>query len=459
METRDIAILNTSQVRALTTAAVSALTTDQIQALTTADIAMLHTEQVLALTTDQVVALTTAQIHAITAGGIAALTTDQVAALETSDIAILTSVQAVALTTAQVATLRTDQVLALGTSNVQSLSTDQITALTTDAISVLATTQIAALGTFQIEALTSSQVAVLTTVQIPHLRVSTPVILDLNGDGVQTLSITSGVRFDMFANGLATPTGWVSSGDGLLVMDRNQDGRINDGSELFGSATTLANGRQALDGYAALRELDGNQDGVIDHDDVAFSELRVWVDSNSSGTTEEGELHTLESLQITKIATQATVAISENHDNVVGLTSTYETADGNTHAAADVWFLADTSQSSNTLASDPLPTIPPASAANLSSRVSSLAQTIGAFSRDDALRQSTDTSSTPTAMATAKSTLASSATLVSMVDAMQRFDADGKAVSPLASPVATLGGSKTLPGLPDTGTGVLASPA
>jgi hypothetical protein len=69
-------------------------------------------------------------------------------------------------------------------------------------------------------------------------------------------TIAAGVKFDLFADGNSVRTGWVSSGDGLLVLDRNADGQVNDGSELFGSSTTLASGERAADGYVALRELD-----------------------------------------------------------------------------------------------------------------------------------------------------------------------------------------------------------
>ena len=66
-----------------------------------------------------------------------------------------------------------------------------------------------------------------------------------DGDGVQTLGLEAGVQFDVRTSGLPMQTGWVSAQDGLLVMDRNADGSINDGSELFGSATTLADGSKA----------------------------------------------------------------------------------------------------------------------------------------------------------------------------------------------------------------------
>ena len=88
-----------------------------------------------------------------------------------------------------------------------------------------------------------------------------PIILDLDGDGVETVGVKDGAYFDHDGNGFAEQTGWASSHDGLLVMDRNGDGIINGGKELFGNETLLANGAKAANGFQALAELDSNHDG------------------------------------------------------------------------------------------------------------------------------------------------------------------------------------------------------
>jgi hypothetical protein len=113
---------------------------------------------------------------------------------------------------------------------------------------------------------------------------------------------------------------------------------INDGGELFGYGTTLANGSKAGTGYAALTELDTNGDGVVDAKDSAYADLRVWVDGNADGVSQSDELKSLDSLGITKLNLDVTKDVSLNNGNFVGLTSTYETADGASHTAADVWF-------------------------------------------------------------------------------------------------------------------------
>lgn len=135
-----------------------------------------------------------------------------------------------------------------------------------------------------------------TTVGISYVTDTSPLILDLNGDGLQTVDAAHGAAFDLAANGHTVKTGWVAKGDGLLALDLNHNGVIDSGAELFGNATTLANGNKAVDGWQALATLDTNGDGVIDAKDAQFADLRVWVDANGNGHTDAGELMTLAAL-------------------------------------------------------------------------------------------------------------------------------------------------------------------
>jgi hypothetical protein len=224
---------------------------------------------------------------------------------------------------------------------IKALETRDLAVLSTSAIQGLNTTQISALTASQVCALTTTQYAALTTTQIGSLAMATPIVLDLNGDGINTLSVKAGVKFDILANGSSIQTGWVAPQDGLLVADRNQDGVINDGSELFGSSTLLNDGTKALDGYQALAQFDSNSDGVVNRQDTDFNKLSVWTDRNSDGATETGELKTLAELGITQLSVQAEEVRESNAGNLVGLKSTYQTADGNQHASADVWFVVD----------------------------------------------------------------------------------------------------------------------
>jgi hypothetical protein len=167
----------------------------------------------------------------------------------------------------------------------------------------------------------------------------TPLVLDLNGNGIETQSITGGVEFDLYGTGQKVNTGWISGGDGLLVMDRNGDGQITSGQELFGEATQLSDGSQAETGYQALSDLDSNVDGVINQNDAAFNKLQVWVDGNSDGVSQSEELFKLEQLGITQLDLDAQTSMAQNNGNIVGLTSSYQTTDGQNHDMADVWFL------------------------------------------------------------------------------------------------------------------------
>ena len=168
--------------------------------------------------------------------------------------------------------------------------------------------------------------------------ISSPMILDLDGDGVETLGVESGVRFDIDADGDKDKTGWVGADDGLLVRDINNDGIINDASELFGEETIKNDGSKASDGYDALAELDSINDGVINALDEQFDELRVWKDSNSDGITQEGELLSLEEANVSEISLGYTQSDRVDNGNIIGLEGTYKDNEGNEKEMADVWF-------------------------------------------------------------------------------------------------------------------------
>jgi hypothetical protein len=258
------------------------------------------------LSTDDIAALTTAQVHALTTDQIVALTTDQIHALSTTDMTVLTNNEVVAMTTDQLAALSMAQISALSTAQTQGLSADQVAAISS---------------------------------------VATPLVLDLNGDGIQTVGIDHGVQFDLTASGHASNVGWVAPTDGFLALDVNHNGLIDNGSELFGSATRLPDGSLAKDGFQALAALDSNHDGIINAQDAQFKNLTVWTDTNQDGVSQPGELHSLASLGIVQInLNPAQVSITQN-GNWIGLESSFVTADGHSHAMADVWLQMSQGQS------------------------------------------------------------------------------------------------------------------
>ncbi len=132
--------------------------------------------------------------------------------------------------------------------------------------------------------------------------VSDPLVLDLDGTGFDILSSINGVYFDEDAIGLAEKTGWIGRGDALLALDINEDGLINDGSELFGDSMSLPDGTKAQSGFEALQQYDSNGDGVIDQDDEFFDRLRIWNDKNHEGISLEDELYSTSDLGISSIS-------------------------------------------------------------------------------------------------------------------------------------------------------------
>lgn len=135
-----------------------------------------------------------------------------------------------------------------------------------------------------------------------------PLMLDLNGDGLATTNLDqSDVYFDLDSNGFAERTAWIDANDGLLVLDRDGDGKITNGQELFGDQTLLSNGTRATSGFEALREFDDNKDGKIDASDIVYLKLKVWQDLNRDGVSQAEEMKSLADVGIKAINLNSTV--------------------------------------------------------------------------------------------------------------------------------------------------------
>jgi hypothetical protein len=174
----------------------------------------------------------------------------------------------------------------------------------------------------------------VTIVDRTPFKWHSPLAIDLNNDGIKTLSLEDGVKFDLLNNGTPSQIGWISGKDGLLALDRNGNGKIDNGSELFGGGVG--------EGFAKLASFDSNGDGLVNRNDRDFGSLKIWQDGNSNGVTDRGELQALSVFGI-KSLTVAHTSYAESAEldkqgNILGERGSVTTTKDKTLDMVDVYF-------------------------------------------------------------------------------------------------------------------------
>ncbi len=167
------------------------------------------------------------------------------------------------------------------------------------------------------------------------VSLASPVVLDLNGNGVAlTSSAKSGVGFDWDGDGHADATGWIGRGDGFLMIDRNGDGKVSGASEL----SFVDDKPGAASDLEGLSAFDTNGDGRLSSADQKWNSFKVWVDANQNGRSDEGELLTLDQagIQSINLARSPTDRSWRWGDNLIVNTGTFDRTDGSLGSLDDI---------------------------------------------------------------------------------------------------------------------------
>jgi hypothetical protein len=167
-----------------------------------------------------------------------------------------------------------------------------------------------------------------------QVRQSDPIVLDLAGDGVDLAGFANGVGFDIDADGRTDRTAFVRGDDAFLALDRNRNGKIDDGGELFGDQHGAANG------FDELARFDDNGDGAIDERDDVYHALRLLHDKNADGRVGLHEMSTLIEQGIASISLncEADEMQSDLKGNRLAERAYFERGDGARGQAVDAWL-------------------------------------------------------------------------------------------------------------------------
>jgi hypothetical protein len=186
----------------------------------------------------------------------------------------------------------------------------------------------------------------------PCLGEFDPLVLSFHGDAVGFAG--KRVVFDFNGDGSHPLSDWLSPSSeplyddpalGILALDLNGNGTIDDGRELFGSATVVgADGRRAATGFEALAQYDANHDGKVDAQDPIFGKLLVWTDSNVDGVSQPGELRSAAAAGVAALyLASKQLSHAEDGRSYVAATAPFDYQQHLCHAVkrdvSDVWLV------------------------------------------------------------------------------------------------------------------------
>ncbi len=182
----------------------------------------------------------------------------------------------------------------------------------------------------QIDAGNTEKVETLEHLRKEIQKFADPIILDLDQDGIELTSARNGVQFDINGDGQSEQTAFATGDDAFLALDRNGNGAIDDGRELFGDQHGSANG------FEELAKYDSNYDGLIDEHDAVYDDLLLFSDTNKDGRSDASELRTLRQEGIASIALSylKTNRLTSGGNRLAELGS-FERFDGRKGTAAD----------------------------------------------------------------------------------------------------------------------------
>lgn len=178
-----------------------------------------------------------------------------------------------------------------------------------------------------------------------------PLIIDFGKAGIDLYSLENGVNFDLDNNGFAEKTAWIGEEDGFLALDRNGNGKIDNGGELFGDQVVLKDGSISISGFEALSEFDEDYDNKITPNDSVYTELLVWIDNNHSGTSEPDELKNLTQIDGKEIVSisldyvEVSFVDEETRSRIAETAKVLIYEDGNTKSVeiSEFWFPVNSS--------------------------------------------------------------------------------------------------------------------